>query len=188
MNKLPEQIIIDIIKNQMGLSSSQCWIGFQNKLIPPSSGLWVVVNNVDSKVLSVTNSPVTNGVGVSDLNQTVMRENIQIDILSRDTSAITRRAEILLALASTYSKQQQEDQEFSIFRIPSTFVNTSGAEGGSNINRFTIIVACHTWYRNQKVLQSPDYYDNFNARVDDAQTIDETEGLIEFNIHGDDVS
>ncbi len=183
MNKLPEQIILEILKNEMSLEDNQAWVGYQTQKIIPQTGLFVVVNNIDSRVVSVANTPSGDYAdGMTQLIQSVMRENIQIDIFSRDNSALTRRGEVLLALGSVYSEQKQELEEFSIFKIPTTFVNTSSAEGGSNLNRFSIIVACHTWYRSEKVIQSPDYYDNFSTRVDDEQTIGQENGLIEFNI------
>lgn len=189
MNSLPEQIIIDILRTRMSLTASQIWIRSQNRLIPPTDGLFIVVGSIDSKPISVTNTPISTDTGMKELIQAVMRENIQIDILSRNNSALQRRVEILLALKSLYSLQKQEEEEFSIFNIPSVFANTSVAEGGSNINRFTIVVACHTWYREERNTSSTDeYYDNFNTRVDDEDTIEEPTGLIEFNIHGDEVS
>lgn len=183
MNKLPEQVIVDILQTQMELAVDQVWIRDQNTLIPGDNRLYVIVGMVDSQFISTTNTPVVTYDGMSEILQTVSRENIQIDILSRSTDAVYRRWEVLTALLSQYSQQQQEDQQFRIFTMPRSFVNSSNAEGGSNINRFSIVIACHAWYTQEKVLQSPDdYYNDFKTRVDDAATIGQTNGLIEFEI------
>lgn len=183
MDKLPEQIIVDILQTQLALESDQLWVRYQNEKIPPDDRLYIVVGMSDSQVISSVNTPTPTYDGMSETLQIVARENIQIDFLSRSLSALQRRWEVLAALNSVYSEQQQEIYQFKIFPVPSSFVNTSSAEGGSNINRFSIIIACRTWYRQEKVLQSPnDYYNDFDTRADDEVTISEPEGLIEFNI------
>lgn len=185
MNPLAEQVIVDILRTKMNLTDSQVFIRDQNKLIHNNTGLSVVVGMVDSQVLSVVNTTSPTYDGMEEVIQVVMRENIQIDIFSRSTEALFRRAEILIALRSEYSEQKQEEHGFSIFAIPMSFTNTSSAEGGSYINRFTLIVACHTMTRSDDALNAPeDYYDDFSTRVDDSATISNPNGLIEFEIKG----
>lgn len=183
MNPLAEQIIVNILKTKMNLADNQVFIRDQNKMIPPNNGLHIAVGMIDAQVLSVVNSTTATYDGMSELIQAVMRENIQIDILSRSTEALYRRAEVLLALRSEYSEQQQEEYQFSIFAIPSSFVNTSSAEGGSYINRFTLTIACHTMSRSDNALTAPyDYYNDFRTRADDESTIGTENGLFEFEI------
>lgn len=197
MNSLGEQIIVGILAQEMGLTSdgaaANIWVRNQNRLIPEGRGLFVVVGMVDSEYLGATtqcipfetpdppNPPIQ---GMLEVNQIVARENVQIDLFSRDDLALTRRWEIVAALRSIYSTQQQESNSFKIFRIPSSFVNSSDAEGGSTLNRFSIIIPCHVWYRKEKVLTSPngDFYDDFKTRVDDEETIGTPDGIFEFQI------
>ena len=114
----------------------------------------------------------------------VMRENIQIDIFSRNTDAITRRWEIQAAFRSVFSTQVQEENKFKIFAHSSSFVNTSSTEGAERINKFSITIPTHVWYAKSKEISTVngDYYDKFSARVDDSQTIGEVDGLFEINI------
>lgn len=183
MDKTAEQIIVDILQTQMNLSVDQVWIRYQNEKIPPDDRLYIVVGMVDSQVLSSVNTPIPTYDGMSEILEMVARENIQIDLLSRSVTALQRRYEALVCLNSTYSEQQQEIYQFRIFPVSTSFVNTSLAEGGSNINRFSIVVACHVWHKQEKVLQSPDnYFNDFAARVDDSKTISEPDGLVELEI------
>ena len=181
---LVEPIIIDILRNEMMLDAEHVWFRDQNKKIPNDQGLYIVVGMVDTKVIGNNNTITPTDEGMIELQQVVMRQNIQIDIFSRSTDAITRRSEILAALASFYSLQLQERNDFKIFSIPTTFINSGSIEGGSNINRFTVVVACHTSFRKEKILSSinGDYYDEFETRVDDANTVDQVDGLFEFTI------
>lgn len=193
MNSLAEQIIIDILKQEMGLENERIWVRDQNRKIGYDTGIYVTAGMVDETILSAIKyteeyeippiPPATDPtIGLRQVTQVVSRENVQIDIFSRDNSAILRRWEIVAAMNSYYSSQKQEENTFKIFRTPSNFVNTSGAEGGSNINRYSIVMACHVWYNKTNELPTYDYYDDFKTRVDDANTIDQDNGLIEFRI------
>jgi len=210
MNLLAEQIIVDILAREMTLDSGRVFIRDQNLKLPPDDGLYVVVGMVGEQPFGIVNSieateitgvnritvPGSNrftdsgdqritavtGQGLKQVQQIVTQEQIQIDIMSRSREAIQRRWEIFAALASIYSVQQQELNTFKIFKIPSSFANTSGTEGGSNLNKFSITVTCHVWYRKESYLQSGDYYDDFTQRVDDDTTIGNTNGLFDFEI------
>jgi hypothetical protein len=192
MDSLAEQIIVDIISNQLGLDDQNVWVRSQNKKIPPTDGLFVVVGMVDSQVMAVNKTEVPTTIPQPDPDPDIQtltekmtvttRDNIQIDIMSRNLDAMLRRWEILAALASTYSVQKQEENQFKIFRLPTSFVNTSDAEGGSNINRFSLIISCHVWYKKDTLLAQGDIFTEFKTRVDDAKSIETDSGIIEFTI------
>lgn len=184
MNKLPEQIVVDILTREMALPTNTIWIRDQNRKIPNDTGLYVIVGMVDTPVVL---SNTVRMIEVGDVQKEVAvvqtRENIQIDILSRSNSAILRRYEVLTALKSIYAMQQQELYEFKLARSPISFVNSSDAEGGSTLNRFSITISALVWYKIEK--NTEEYYDEFATRVDDETTIGEENGLIEFTIpHG----
>lgn len=179
---ISEEIIVDIMRSELLLSDNHVWIRNQNRTIDIDNDLYVVVGMVDSKIISNVNTITPTATGMTELQQVSMRENIQIDIFSKTNDASLRRAEVLAALQSFYSKQKQEENNFKIFQIPTTFVNASSAEGGSNINRFTIVIACHALFSKEKVLQSDsgDYFDEFKTRFDNEDTVGTPNGLFEF--------
>lgn len=115
----------------------------------------------------------------------VSSESLQIDILSRTNSARDSRYSVLLALTSLFSNQKQEENGFRIFRIPTTFINSSILEGGSKITRYTIRVNCYVGQSQRKeILQTigtKTVYDTFPLRVDDEESIGTPEGIIEIN-------
>jgi hypothetical protein len=184
MNNLAEQIIIDILTHEMALPSGSAWVQSQNKKIPETTGLFVVAGMISSTVLSNTKfyTPQETPLPPTLLEtiEIITRDAIQIDILSRNNDAILRRWEVLASLTSLYSVQMQELNDFRIFQIPNSFVNTSQAEGGSNINRFSITIACNVWFRREKLLQqtTKEFYDTFTTRVDNDKTIATPNALI----------
>lgn len=191
MDKPTEEVFVDVIRDFMGLSQGSVWIRDQNRKLPPDNGLYIIVGMVDSRPYSGKSemeTRYTTGANPEpyqiQVTSTQVRENIQIDILSRSNQAILRKNDVYLALNSFASKQSQEKYAYKIARIPTNFVNTSAAEGGSNINRFTMTVPCLVWYEHERVMQPNDglYYDQFKTRVDDEKTIGTPDGIFEFEI------
>lgn len=184
MNSLTSQIYIQILRQEMGLKADRIWIRDQNRLIPQDKGLFVIVGFVSGFTVSNVTFMEQQTETQHQISQVQIRENIQIDIMSRSNEALERQWEIIAAMQSFYSQQLQELNNFKIFRIPQSFINSSFAEGGSLLNRFTIVMPALVWYRKDTLLASPlgDYYDDFKTRVDDAKTIGTDEPLIEFEI------
>ena len=185
MQKLTESIIVDIIEKKMAMKSGTVWIGNQNRKIPLDTGLYIVVTMANSYVVSAAKPYLIEKSGKTyEINEGQEAEQIQIDILSRSDSSITRKKEIIMALNSIYSKQKQEEYVFKICRLPNSFINTSYAEGGSQLNRFTVTFTALTWFRKEEALASNGglYYDDFKTRVDDEKSIETDTGIIEFEI------
>lgn len=185
------QLIINILKFELGLADNRVWLRDENFVIPTDKDMFAVVGlmsaQTQSNVTFIDPRTEDDVVVEYQVNQVNQREEIQIDLLSRSSEVKKRSWEVIAALQSIYSQQQQELNNFKIFRVPTSFVNTSSAEGGSNINRYSITIACFVWYRKEKLLKSPlgDYYDDFTTRVDDAQTIGTDQPIAEFEITPD---
>ena len=156
-----EEYIVDIIRTEMGLSRQNVWIHSQNRKIPPqSTELYVTVGCVD--FLPISSKSQFDPTGNEEVQTVYGRASVQIDILSRSLEARQRRAELLMALNSFYSKEVQETHQFRIFELPQNFLNTSGLEGGSDINRFSLII--RAMISEDKVKDSA-YYDKFNEGI-----------------------
>lgn len=190
MDSLAEQIIIDIIRKEMELPSNQVVVRDMNFKIPQDQKIYVIVGMIDTQAYSAKSPTLktvqvgSDGEEVYEVQETQLNEYIQVDILSRSNQAILRKNDLILALNSIYSKQKQEEFNCKFSRLPRSFVNSSYAEGGSQLNRFSLSFSCMTWYRKEKLLSATggNYYDDFDTRVDDEKTIGTPEGIIEFNI------
>lgn len=156
-----EEYIVDIIRNQMAIPQQNIWIQSQNRKIPPqSTELYCIVGVTDFKPISSKSRWLPD---TQQEEQVVYgRANVQVDLMSRSNEARTRRAEVLMALNSFYSKNVQDENCFRIFELPRAFVNTSRLEGGSDINRFTLIIPTMI---SEVKLMTFDYYDKFRGQI-----------------------
>lgn len=156
-----EEYIVDIIRTEMGLKQQNIWIHSQNRKIPPQSQeLYVTVGCVD--FLPISSKSTYDYTKDTEVQTVYGRASVQIDILSRSLEARQRRAELLMALNSFYSKEVQDKKQFRIFELPQRFINTSSLEGGSEINRFSLIIRAMI---SQDKVKDTDYYDKFNETI-----------------------
>lgn len=184
MNKLSSQYILDIIAAEMKLGQDQLWVRNQNRKIPNDERLYVVAGIVDSHPFSSITKFVPTTGAMEEQQGVVIQENVQVDVFSRGIVAAQRTWEVIAALNSLTAQQLQEQMQFKIFRQPHNFTDTSSIEGGSQINRYTLVFPVHALYQKTQILakNGENYYDDFKQRVDDSQTIGEPAGLIEFEI------
>ena len=162
-----ENYVVDIIRSELGLDQQHIWIRSQNKKIPPNADeLFVVVGVVD--YLPISSKSYYDHTKDQERQVVYGRAMVQVDIFSRSIEARVRRAEILMALNSFYSQEIQNKYQFRIFELPSSFVNNSDLEGGSDINRFTI-----RFYSmcSEIKIKTTAYYDTFNAEINSDGTM-----------------
>jgi hypothetical protein len=134
MNSL--QIIADVIKKSLDLTSDQIWIYNQRRNIPSTSGLNITIGRV--AIQTYGNNAVQ--VGDAITSGQWFQESIAIDMFSKNTEAFDRVHEVVGALGSPLSTFIQQQTGISIARVPSSIVDTSGLEGAGMLFRTTITI------------------------------------------------
>lgn len=154
----PIKLIANIIQTEMGLSSSQIMDAYQQYEIP-SEGLFVEVGYLGQSE-QVANQVYFDTALDTEVQQTVMRHTIRIELMSLapDNSARIRKEELLLALRSFYSQQQQDANNMGIAWLQDNITDASEVEGASMLNRY--ITQCAVNALHQKV-KSSGYFDIF---------------------------
>lgn len=178
MKKEIEKIIVDILTHEMDLPENYgtnsngdvipCVVVYgQNIKLFNTDKLQITVKTVTARTYSNRTNFVENPnsedgqsqfLEVQDINQSRL---LQVDIYSKNNEARERFWEVTAALKSVYSEQQQDLYNFKLGTISDT-ENTSGLEGGSDINRFTLRFNALLHYQKTKPV---DYYDKFNREV-----------------------
>ena len=148
----------------MGLSEEQILIYNQDFILPDSSGLFIILQDTTSQVFASNNRFIPaaeNVVGAEENIISLNKEEIIINVISKNSEARLRRAEIGMALRSNFSQGQQELYQFKITNITSS-LNVSEAEGAGMLNRFATTVSLFAHY--EKTIDTP-YYDNFTNNL-----------------------
>ncbi len=155
-------IICDIIQNELSLSDGQVMAYNPDIPAPTTPGLYVVVGYISGKAIGNTAAVKDEDTGISEDQSVTMLENIQIDLMSIDTSALDNKEQIILALHSDYAQKITETNIIRIFRIPSQFNDISQVEGHGILNRFTMTITVNAVYTKNKVV---DYFDDNSRSV-----------------------
>ena len=154
----PMELVCDIIQSELGLSDGRVFLYNQKLPMPIDTGLFVVVEQISCKPFGNTLSLDGSGGGLDSIQSTNFAAMLQIDVISRDISALNRKEEVLMALKSTYAQQQQERNSFFISTLPMGFVNLSQVDGSAIPYRFNITINIQYCVTKVKPIA---FYDNF---------------------------
>jgi len=144
----PLLLFCEIIQNQMGLAVGRVYIYDQKIMQPTDNGLYVAVSVLGVKVFGNTNRHDGSGSGMNSTQSLNCAATLQLDVISRDTSALHLKEAVLLALNSDYSEQQQNANSFFIGKIPPSaqFNSLSQQDGAAIPYRFVISVVMQYFY------------------------------------------
>lgn len=152
-------LVCDIIQNQMGLGPNQVYLYNQKINIPTDSLLYIAVGVVSCKPFGNSNAPSDfSGSSLDSGQSTNFQATLSLDVFSRDLEALNRKEELIMALYSNYSQQQQELNGFYIARLPMNFLNLSEIDGAAILYRFNISV--NIQYQVTKTTAA-EYYNTF---------------------------
>ena len=155
----PILVMADILKSELELDDGQVMIYNQRSVAPTTKGLYVYLSIVSQKVIGNNNYTEPTTGAMQETQELAIATLIQIDAMSQNDEARTRKDEIIMALRSVFAQQQQDAEGMRISYIPSTWVDASDIEGTSLLNRYSTSVMVFSISRKIKVLNS--YYDTF---------------------------
>lgn len=162
----PLMLFCDIIQRGMELPEERVYFWDQKIMQPTDSGLYVAVS-----------MPLANPIGSSnrfnaDTNETeqyvTMQGSVDVDLISRDSSARDRKEELILALDSDYARRQQDGNSFYIGKLSTRYVNLSEVDGAAIPYRYKATIKIQYVYTKPKPAQ---YFNQFETAgiVDDSE-------------------
>ena len=156
----PLLLFCEILEREMGLAPGRVYLYNQKIMQPTDSGIFIAVSILSDKPFGNINRSAQSGAGLKSEQYISASTTLGVDIISRGPGARDRRLEILLALGSTYSQQQQNANSFYIARLPSgsRFVNLSTVDGAAIPYRFHIDIDMQYAYSKSTPIF---FYDDF---------------------------
>lgn len=162
----PLLLFCDILQRELGLADGRVYLWDQKLMQPKDAGLYVAVTVGRCKPFGNNNRAASGGGGLDDEAYVAMHATLDVDVISRGPDARDRKEEVLLALASTYSQQQQEANSFYVATLPvgQQFINLSQVDGAAIPYRYRISVAMQ--YAATRTKAAPYFDNNFDATVE----------------------
>lgn len=153
-------LFCEIIEREMSLDNNHVFLWDQKIFQPTTAGIYVVIGCPSVKPFG--NNFRQSPDGSQNEQYISVMATLDINVISRDNSAIFRKEEVLLALASQYSQFQQEGNSFNIGRLPAGdhFKDLSGIDGAAIPYRFQISVNIQYTVAKTKPI---DYFDQFET-------------------------
>jgi hypothetical protein len=153
----PLLLFCDIIANSLCICRNRVYLWDQKLMQPDDYDLYVAISIARTKPFG--NSNHFNGTNQQSEQFVSMQAVLDLDIISRGTAARDRKEEVVLALNSNYSKQQQSANSFYVGTIPTSFINLSEVDGAAIPYRFRISVQMQYAYSKNTPVE---YYDTFS--------------------------
>ncbi len=154
----PLLLVCDILQRELQLADDHIYLWDQKLFQPKDSTLYVAVSVPTCKPFGNTRTTKANGTDV--LQYVSMLAVVDIDIISRGPAARDRKEEVLLALNSVYSENQQNANSFYIGRLPISggFRDLSLVDGAAIPYRYKISFNMQYFVTNAKAVP---YFDDF---------------------------
>lgn len=157
----PINLVIDIIRSQLGLATDQIWLYNQKEFISPDMRTYVTVGISHWEFFGTSSATNGSGSTLSANGGVTVAATLTLDIQSRAPRVLHEVIRMQAALKSTYAEQQMELNGFFVAPLPSGPIPNIGAIDGAAI----------PWhFRTQAVLQWADnaqtnvpFYDTFGA-------------------------
>lgn len=152
-------LVANIIENFMNLPAGSIWIWNQKIKEPTDGRLFITLQELSCK-------PFSNNLRMIDgenRQYTNFQSQVSIDIESRTTEAMHRKEEVIMALRSQYSENQQTLNGFKIGTIPINFTNLSNLEGSSIPYKYNITT--QILYAKYFDDAQSSYYDDFDIEI-----------------------
>lgn len=153
----PLLLFCDILQTELGLDNNHIYLWDQKIFEPKDAGLYLAVKVLRPKPFGNSTQFNSDGTATQSVN---MFADLQVSAISRGPEARDRKEEIILALNSIYSQQQQEANSFYVGKIASgdQFLNLSTPDGAAIPYRFDIMIALQYFVSKTKPVP---YFDTF---------------------------
>lgn len=133
----PDIILCDIIAIDMSLDPARVAVYNQNWKSPQDDDIYIIVSGGPERIIGNANQ--FDFEAEKEIKKVSVSSVYNVEITSRNTDAKYRKAEVLAAINSDYSEQQQELNQIRIFRT-NQILDLSFIDGRSALHRYQIPV------------------------------------------------
>ena len=133
----PDLILCDIIQTEMQVPANRIVVYSENYKAPNDQDIYIIVRKNPSRVIG--SNRVFDFNTDEEIKSVILNETYDVEISSKNRTAQERYYEVIMALTSVYSQQQQEEHNIRIFRTMDV-QDLTLIEGASSLRRYLIPV------------------------------------------------
>lgn len=154
----PIKVLADILQSELGLKDGQVMLAYQNFEVPTNTGLYIALSYGVQQTVGNNNQNSVDLYGnYVEVQSYMALHEIEVDIMSFDNSARTRKEQVLWAVQSYNATSLMNKYSMKLAKTPGSFISVDSLEPAKQLNRFRITIAMYALHQNTK--GSP-YYDN----------------------------
>lgn len=154
----PIKVLAMVLQSEMELHDGSIMLGLENWKIPTNTGLYISLTYGPDQVIGNNNYNDINEIGeYVEVQDTIMLHQIDVDVMSFDSSARLRKEEVLQSIQSYEAQQLMEQYQMRLASTPGSFIPVRTLEETKQLNRFQITVAVNALHR--KIKATP-FYDS----------------------------
>ena len=151
----PDVLLCDIFVNELGLDPTRVVVYDQNFVAPSDQDIYITVAYQSGRIIGSSN--VFDDATDQEIKSVALNETYNVEITSKNETALQRYHEIIMALTSTYAVRVQEDNNMRFSRIRET-LDLSFIEGASALHRYRIPVIVNRLRTKQTAIQPIDKF------------------------------
>lgn len=155
-------VIKQILVNELPIDKSRVWAYNANIDLPKDNNLFIVLHYGERKPISNTIKYKNTSDGLNEVQSMNITENVIISVMSKNNDARDRAPEIVMAMNSTFARQQQAKNKMHI-AILGDVLDNSFLEATSRFNRFDCMLRVFVSFDKIKTV---DYFDKFPNTAD----------------------
>jgi hypothetical protein len=154
----PLELFCDVLQTSLNLPDGRVWIWDQKINEPTDEDMFIVVRVMNPRVFGNNLKTCPDDTGLNQVQETYWNVQLQVEVKSRNTQAIYRLNDVVQALRSTYSMNQQAQNSFKIFPVIRNISDLSSEDGAAIPYRFALTV---TMQYTLTTITAVDFYDTF---------------------------
>jgi hypothetical protein len=154
----PIKVLAMALQSELALADGQIMLGLENWKIPGNTGLYVAIFYGPEQIVGNNNYNATDADGnYYEVQSAIMLHQIEVDIMSFDSSARLQKEAVLWTIQSSAAQQLMEKYQMRLARMPGAFVPVQSLEETKQLNRFRLTIAVNAVHTNVKTTS---YFDS----------------------------
>jgi hypothetical protein len=162
----PLKVLRTVIVTETGLADDRVLLYNTKWNLPQDDGMFIVLSIVGSQVIATGKQHVHDAQGLLEVQETILSDEIAVDVFSKAYEARDRRHEVIWALNSDTMQRACEVDALKVSDFPTDFRDLSFLEANARINRYHLTFRVSHLERREKLVEYYSTYSGYDLRIE----------------------